>query len=63
MKIKKCLVDRRTNFIIHRFKINAAIGLCFICGPKSGCNFWNESHPQRSWKKHRKTQWKNKRHY
>lgn len=33
-------------------------GLCPICGPHSGCNSRNKFHPNKNWKKYRKTQWK-----
>ena len=41
-----------------RKKLSSDEGLCFICGPHSGCNSWKKYRGKRNWKGYRKTQWK-----
>ena len=53
----KTTTDSRTYKLMQRKIIADMIGGCWICGPHQGCNysFYKKS---RSWKRFRKTQWK-----
>jgi len=57
MKIKKTLqetTDRKT----YRSAANTGHGNCSLCSPNRGCN--RNRKYDRSWKKYRKTQWREK---
>jgi len=41
-----------------RKKLSNDEGLCFICGPHSGCNYWKRYKGKINWKEYRKTQWR-----
>lgn len=56
-KLKK-ETNRRVYKIMYRQYLNKYIGLCPICSPHGGCNFWNKFKGNRNWKRYRKTQWK-----
>ena len=63
--MKKQKLETTTNSreykIILRKVLDNNEGLCPICGPHTGCNFFKKYRPNRNWKEYRKTQWKEKR--
>lgn len=56
-ELLKTTTDSRTYRMAQRAKVTG----CPFCGPHSGCN-WRPSQWDRSWKKFRKTQYKNLLH-
>ena len=55
----KTTTSSRTYKLLKRRILNTEKGLCFICMPHSGCNRYSYK-VDRSWKNHRKTQYRNK---
>ena len=54
----KTTTNRKMYKILLRKQFYNDHGLCFYCGPHSGCNSnWKPS-SSRNWKQYRKTQWK-----
>jgi hypothetical protein len=50
--------NSRVYKILNRKMLDNNEGLCPICGPHSGCNFWKKHRGLRNWKEYRKTQWR-----
>ena len=52
--------DNRVYKSLRWTKIANGRRLCEICGPHSGCNYWNKKrNNNRNWKKYRNKQYKN----
>ena len=60
--MKKETVKTTTNSKVYKIlkkkALSKKLGLCFICGYHTGCNFWNKNHKIKNWKQYRKLQWK-----
>jgi hypothetical protein len=55
----KTTTNRHVYNCLYKDELEAKHGLCPICPPHGGCNYWNGMNkPTRSWKSYRKTQWK-----
>jgi len=54
----KLITDRNSLKKLRMDQIRSAHQLCFICGLNRGCNRVFGQTVRRSWKKHRKTQYK-----
>jgi hypothetical protein len=54
----KTTTNSRVYKILKRKMLDSYEGLCPICGPHSGCNFWKKHRRIQNWKEYRKTQWK-----
>jgi len=54
----KTTTNSRVYKILKRKMLDSYEGLCPICGPHSGCNFWKKHRGIQNWKEYRKTQWK-----
>lgn len=54
--------DNREYKITRNNQVSLDEGMCNYCPPHGGCNYWRKGKPQRSWKKYRKTQWREKPH-
>ncbi len=50
--------NSRVYKILKRKMLDNYEGLCPICGPHSGCNFWKKHRGIKNWKEYRNTQWK-----
>lgn len=50
--------NSRVYKILKRKMLDKYEGLCPICGPHTGCNFWKKHRGLRNWKEYRKTQWR-----
>jgi len=55
----KLITNRNSLKKLRMSHIYSADGLCTICGPNQGCNRAYSQGVRRSWKKYRKTQYKN----
>jgi hypothetical protein len=58
-ELLKRTTSSRTYKLLKRRILTTEKGLCFICGPHMGCNQYSYR-ADRSWKEHRKTQYRNK---
>jgi hypothetical protein len=60
--MKKETLETTTNSrvykLLKRIKLDKYEGLCPICGPHTGCNFFKKHRGIKNWKEYRKTQWK-----
>jgi hypothetical protein len=54
----KTTTNSRVYKILKRKMLDNYEGLCPICGPHSGCNFFKKHRGHKNWKEYRKTQWK-----
>ena len=50
--------NSRVYKILKRKMLGNYEGLCPICGPHSGCNFWKKHRGIKNWKEYRNAQWK-----
>jgi hypothetical protein len=57
--LKRTTSSRTYKLLKRRILTTEKEGLCFICGPRMGCNQYSYR-ADRSWKEHRKTQYRNK---
>lgn len=65
--MKKETIKNTTNSRVYRLMYIEELlknsGFCRFCGPHSGCNSFNKYHNDKSWKKHRKLQYKEKNNF
>lgn len=60
--MKNETMNTTTNSRIYKLLLKKYLssneGLCPICSPHKGCNYWNNGKPHKNWKYFRKNKWK-----